>query len=298
MIDINVTPAKSTLTVAPGGMVWQKILVKNNGSDPTTIKPDIYPFYSADYEGNIQLRDSLLVYDPYSDLNYISLAYPLMALGKQVTLGANEEKAFIFKYSAGTEISPDKYFFVAFEAENEADNPKGLTPAVVIGTPLLISQVESGGTLDQIPKVKDFKVASVSDSLLPIQAKSTVENLGANYYTSRGYWEVVPVIGSSKKYPIINDTIIAKGIRNVRCDPSGNSCRLYPALPMGIFKIRLVLENDLGIIMYKKEKVVVVVPFILISALGALSYLFRSIVNRSSIRQATNEKQTSKNKIA
>lgn len=290
MMDINVTPAKSTLNVVPGGIVWQKIVVKNNNSNTITIKPDIYPFYSADVTGNIKLLDSLLVYDPYSDLNRISLAYPLMSWGKEITLNALEEKTFIFKYQAGAEASTDKYFFVAFEAGSETDSSKGITPTIVTGTPLLISQAESSEALNLNPKIKDFKVASISDSLFPIQAQSLIENLGDHYYTAQGYWEVVPILGSPKKYPLTSDTILSKGIRKV-------SQQLYPVLPVGIFKVRLVLEKAPGIILYKKEKVVVVLPFILISALGALGLIFRSIVNRqSSTKNISNQKSITNKK--
>jgi len=282
IVDIHLTPAKSTLTIVPNESAWQKVVVKNNG-DPLTVKPDVYPFYSADSAGNIRLTDSLLVYDPYSDLNRISISYPMMDWGKSVTLDRDEERTFVFKYTASASPQAEKYFFIAFTVENDTSgSSKGIVPAVTIGTPVMISQIEPGTVSDQKPKIKDFKVTGISDSLFPITARASVENSGANYYNVKGYWEVVPVIGGTKKYPITNDTILTKGIRNIRCNTADDNCRLYPTLPIGIFKVRLVLENDQGIIMYKREKAVVVLPLILISALGALSFLFRSIVNKHS----------------
>lgn len=289
MIDINVTPAKSTLWVKPEGVVWQKIVVKNNNDTTLTIKPDVYPFYSADSNGNIKLADSLLVYDPYSDLNRLSLTYPLISWGKEVILNAFEERTFIFKYTAGSDASAEKYFFVAFEVINEAANTKGVTPAIVTGTPLLISQAESSEARDQNTIIKDFKVNSVSDSLFPIQAKGVMENQGSNYYTALGYWEVVPIVGTPKKYPIKEDTILAKGNRKV-------SQQLYPVLPIGVYKVRLVLEKTPGIIMYKREKVVVVLPIILTLAIGALGWIFRSIVNRQSPSKNPPSQKTTQSK--
>jgi hypothetical protein len=279
IINLSLTPSKAQLLLKPGNSAYQKVVVKNYGS-PVNLSPDIFPFYTTDLTGNPQIKTSLTTYDPLSDLKNVSMAYPVMNWKKTIRLETNEEKDFIFKFSSDPINTTDKYYLLAFKAEGDPITTQQIKQTATFGVPVMISAGNTENDFAAKLTITDFKVPFLNDSLLPLKAKATVENTGLHFFDLNGYWEVIPIIGSPKRYPIISDTIITKGTRNVRCQTISNDCKLYPSLPLGFYKVRLVIE---GINLYKKEKAVLVFPFSPLAGILSLIFVWKRIIKNKTV---------------
>lgn len=171
--DVTVSPVFYELTANPGGIISERIRVRNNTNSPIPVKIEVKRL-AGDENGELTFNDE----NSDNSLNWISFS------DNTITLAPQEFTNIPFKIEVPDDAAYGYYYGISLMQTNSSTDSTGAAISGAAAIPVLLT-VRSDNAKSEI-KLKEFNVNSFINEALPVEFEVQLENTGNVHVRPRG----------------------------------------------------------------------------------------------------------------
>lgn len=223
-LSVNINPPVSYLYIKPGAGIGAPINLENQGRYTIRVTPQLVDFRTHKQTGQIILEQT-------SDFKHLSIAGNQDLWGEEFIIKPGESYTLPLTIAVPADFPQEEYHLsVLFNVEqmlfSDYEKSSNTILSGIVASHLVVMVSSDEADRSQIV-IKDFQLPKIADSLMGINFKIWVKNIGLNAGPIRGKLSVSHWPSPEKQvYEFYPDMVLADSQRQVRGMSEGNLARL------------------------------------------------------------------------